>query len=80
MERYKEYKKSGAEWIGEIPVGWEVKRFRYVFDLITDKVGDNLPKIGLENIESGSGRFIAGNTEFEGEGFISLQGIFSLGN
>ena len=79
MERYKEYKKSGAEWIGEIPVGWEVKRFRYVFDLITDKVGDNLPKIGLENIESGSGRFIAGNTEFEGEGIHFLTGDILFG-
>ena len=79
MERYKKYKNSGVEWIGEIPVGWEVKRFRYVFDLITDKVGDNLPKIGLENIESGSGRFIAGNTEFEGEGIHFLTGDILFG-
>ena len=79
MERYKKYKNSGVEWIGEIPVGWEVKRFRYVFDLITDKVGDNLPKIGLENIESGSGRFIAGNTEFESEGIHFLTGDILFG-
>jgi len=26
-------KDSGVEWIGEIPEGWEVKRFRYVFNL-----------------------------------------------
>lgn len=26
-------KDSGVEWIGEIPEGWEVKRFRYVFKL-----------------------------------------------
>ena len=30
MERYKKYKNSGVEWIGEIPVGWEVKKLKYV--------------------------------------------------
>ena len=30
MERYKRYKDNRAEWIGEIPEGWEVKRLRYV--------------------------------------------------
>ena len=24
MERYEAYKDSGVEWLGEIPVGWEV--------------------------------------------------------
>lgn len=28
-----EMKDSGVEWIGEIPEHWEVKRFRYVFNL-----------------------------------------------
>ena len=47
MERYEKYKDSGVEWIGEIPEEWEVKRFKYLFGLITDKVEENLPKIGL---------------------------------
>lgn len=34
MERYKEYKDSGVEWLGEIPVGWEVVRFRFIGDNI----------------------------------------------
>jgi len=50
MERYEKYKDSCVEWIGEIPEGLEVKRFKYLFDLITDKAEENLPKIGLENI------------------------------
>ena len=28
MERYKKYKDSGVEWIGEIPEGWGVKPFK----------------------------------------------------
>ena len=30
-KRYSKYKDSGVEWIGEIPEGWEVKRFKFVF-------------------------------------------------
>jgi len=29
MERYKKYKDSGVDWIGEIPDGWEVKKLKY---------------------------------------------------
>lgn len=31
-------KDSGVEWIGEIPVGWEVKRLKH----LSDKIGDGL--------------------------------------
>ena len=79
MEHYEAYRDSGVEWLGEIPVGWEVKRFRYVFDLITDKAGDNLLKIGLENIESGSGKFVATDNEFEGDGIHFLSGDILFG-
>ena len=79
MERYEAYKDSGVEWLGEIPVGWEVKSFRYVFDLITDKAGDNLLKIGLENIESGTGKFVATDNEFEGDGIHFLSGDILFG-
>ncbi|GMT46412.1 MAG: type I restriction endonuclease [bacterium] len=68
MERYEKYKDSGVEWIGEIPEEWEVKRFKYLFDLITDKTEDDFPKIGLENIESESGKLIQTETDFEGDG------------
>ncbi|MCF6345413.1 MAG: restriction endonuclease subunit S [Thiomicrorhabdus sp.] len=70
MQRYEKYKDSGVEWVGEIPVGWEVKKFKYIYDLVTDKNSSelNLPKIGLENIESGTGKFIASHSIFEGEG------------
>jgi type I restriction enzyme S subunit len=30
--RYDKYKNSGAEWIGEIPVGWEIARLKFLAD------------------------------------------------
>jgi restriction endonuclease S subunit len=61
-------KDSGIEWLGEIPEHWEVKRFKYYFELITEKGSLELPKIGLENIESKTGKFIETDTNFEGQG------------
>lgn len=29
--RYARYKDSGVEWLGEIPEGWELQKFRYLF-------------------------------------------------
>ena len=61
-------KDSGIEWLGDIPEHWDVKRFKYYFNLITEKVEEDLPKIGLENIESKSGRFIETGSDFAGQG------------
>jgi len=30
MKRYEKYKDSGIEWIGEIPIHWEVKKLKYI--------------------------------------------------
>jgi type I restriction enzyme S subunit len=61
-------KDSGIEWLGEIPAHWEVRRVKYYFNLITEKDEEDLPKIGLENIESKSGKFIETNNDFAGQG------------
>lgn len=37
MERYKEYKDSGVQWIGKIPGHWELRRIKYVFSEIKEK-------------------------------------------
>lgn len=34
MKRYPEYKSSGIEWIGEIPVDWNTIRSRFVYGII----------------------------------------------
>ena len=62
-------KDSGIEWIGEIPEHWEVKRLKNVCSQINIKENskeNSLPYIGLENIESGSGRYINTTSEVEG--------------
>ena len=30
LRPYPEYKTSGVPWLGEIPVHWEVRRFKYL--------------------------------------------------
>ena len=62
-------KDSGIEWIGEIPEHWEVKRLKNVcfqINIKENSKGNPLPYIGLENIESGSGRYIDTTSEVDG--------------
>ena len=72
MKRYEKYKPSGIDWIGEVPEHWEQCRFKNFIQLIT-KPSNSLVKIGLENIESGSGCFIQTDSEFEGSGVEFLK-------
>ena len=39
LARYPEYKDSGVDWLGEIPVGWEVLANRHIFKLKKNLVG-----------------------------------------
>ncbi|MBE7670714.1 restriction endonuclease subunit S [Tenacibaculum piscium] len=62
-------KNSGVQWIGEIPVGWEVKRLKFTSKLISEKIyskESQLDYIGMENIESWTGKFISTNSETDG--------------
>lgn len=67
MERYPSYKATGVKWLGEIPSHWEVCRFKNLMSLVTTPSNDR-NKIGLENIESGSGKFVQTENGFEGNG------------
>ena len=77
MKKYGAYKPSGVDWIGEVPMGWEECRFKNFLTLI-NKPAIGGCKIGLENIESGSGKFIPSDSEFEGNGveFISNDIVY----
>ena len=37
MEKYKEYKDSGIQWIGQIPCHWEIRQLRSFLTLFTEK-------------------------------------------
>lgn len=68
---YPEYRESGAEWLGRVPSHWQEKRLKYAVPLINEKVEDTngLPYVGLEHIESWTGRRI------ETESPVSPDGV-----
>jgi type I restriction enzyme, S subunit len=59
---YPRYKPSGVEWLGEVPEHWEVKRLKVAVELTDKKVEADeenpVPYVGLENIESWTGRLL----------------------
>jgi type I restriction enzyme S subunit len=77
--RYPKYKASGVEWLGDVPEHWEVKRLKHNLRLITRKTERRDHPVGLENIESWSGRFIFTQTIFEGEGISFEKGDILFG-
>jgi len=59
---YPKYKPSGVEWLGDVPEHWEVKRLKMAAHLTDKKVEADeehpVPYIGMENIESWTGRLL----------------------
>lgn len=59
---YPEYKESGVQWLGNVPEHWEVKRLKmaaYLNDRKVEADEENpVPYIGLENIESWTGKLL----------------------
>jgi len=77
---YPAYKDSGVEWLGEVSAHWEVKRLKYIAPASTAKLiekPDDLPYLGLENIESKTGRLLLDTPV---ENVESTVGIFDKGN
>jgi type I restriction enzyme S subunit len=61
---YPAYKDSGIEWLGEIPAHWDIKRLKFVAPTNTnkrDKKPDDSIYVGLEHIESCTGRLLLDN-------------------
>lgn len=66
-------KDSGVDWIGEIPENWKVKRLKFVSEIRNNKLyakESELPYLGMENVESWSGKLI--ETESESEGLANV--------
>ncbi len=74
----REMKDSGVKWIGEFPINWNVWRLKYVVDTVSE-IGLNGVKIGLENIESKSGKFVPTDSEYEGIGQVVHKGEIVYG-
>ena len=66
------FKDSGIEHLGEIPKHWEIKKLKYIVSLQNRKSNNIDFRIGLENIESKTGKYIPTNEimfEEDGIGF-----------
>jgi restriction endonuclease S subunit len=65
-------KNSRIEWLGDVPEHWEVKKLKYLVTINSNQevLSETPFKVALENIESGTGKFIESNSEnqFEGVG------------
>ncbi|HNV03295.1 MAG TPA: restriction endonuclease subunit S [Vicinamibacterales bacterium] len=77
---YPAYKDSGVEWLGEIPVHWEVKRLKYVAPARVSKLEvkpDDAVYVGLEHVDSWTGRLLLEN---QPESVESVVGSFKAGD
>ena len=80
FRRYPEYKDSGVDWLGEIPVHWNAKRMKFVAPTRITKLDikpDNAVYVGLEHIESWTGRLLL---ETQPEGVDSVVSSFVRGD
>lgn len=75
-------KDSGVEWIGEIPENWTLNKIKYCTDLLGEKSEEHseLQYVGLENIESKTGKYISSeNVEIDGAAIKFFQGNVLFG-
>jgi type I restriction enzyme S subunit len=66
---------TGEAWLGKIPAAWNFKRLKYCIRTVTEKV-DKTPEdrsyVGLESVESGTGRLVDRETPLTADGGVSL--------
>lgn len=80
--QYKELDSSGVSWLQKKPSHWRLKRLKFSTDLINNKVSvedSPLPYLGLEHIESWTGRRIEGeisNSEGLASSFVVGDVLF----
>ena len=73
MERYKEYKDSGVQWIGEIPSHWDCVQFRGLFNItkrIAGKTGYDVlavtqKGIKVKDVESNEGQIASDYSKYQ---------------
>ncbi|MCO6148948.1 restriction endonuclease subunit S [Flavobacterium sp. NRK1] len=69
LDKKVKYKDSRVEWIGEIPEHWEVKRLKYILKIRNTKIlskNSDFKYVGMENIQSQSGKYIETLSDVEG--------------
>ena len=66
------------QWLKEIPSHWEERRHKYCLLMVKDK-SSLVNKVGLENIESFSGRYIPTESIYDGNGVEAHEGDILYG-
>jgi len=80
LPQYNNYVESGILWLGTVPAHWDLRRHKDNFSFVTTRItNETLIKVGLENIESNTGRFVSTDTEFEGDGIKFKVGDILFG-
>lgn len=59
--------------------GWNAIRLKSCFKQLTDSIQVNATKVGLENIEGGTGRYVETSSEFDGDGIDFKKGDILFG-
>jgi type I restriction enzyme S subunit len=67
------HKKSGIDWIGEVPIGWDIKRLKYIFRIRKDIVGELGHKVlsitnkgvKVKDIDSGEGQISSDYSKYQ---------------
>ena len=81
-QAYPEYKDSGVEWLGKIPVHWDVKRFKNLFKIrkrISGELGYDVLSITqrgikVKDIESGEGQLSMDYSKYQ----LVCKGDFAM--
>lgn len=75
-------KDSGVEWIGDVPVDWQIIKFKYIATIKSNLVNPALyldyPQVSPENIEKGAGKLLQCQTVKE-VGVESYNHLFFSG-
>jgi type I restriction enzyme S subunit len=83
MKPYPQYKDSGIDWLGQIPEHWEVIPLKHCVSLINQKIDAkeaDLPYLGLEHIESWTGKRIEDDAaQSEGSATLFCEGDVLFG-
>jgi type I restriction enzyme S subunit len=79
LPAYPSYRDSGVPWLGQVPAHWEVMPLKRAARLCTERaVSCDFP-VGLEHVESWTGRLIEAEADFEGEGVAFCPGDILFG-
>ncbi|MCS6774278.1 MAG: restriction endonuclease subunit S, partial [Thermoflexales bacterium] len=68
-------KPSGVPWLGDIPAHWQVRRLKFVAASASEKLEQKpaaVPYLGLENVESWTGKLLLESPQEEVESTVSV--------